>query len=128
MPKGSVMDLLVREAYGRGLMGHFGAQKTHDILHGHFYWPHMKHDVHKFCDKCLVCKKAKSKVMSHGLYTLLPVPEHPWIDISMDFVLGLPRSKGGKDLILVVVDRFSKMAHFIACKKVDDVCHVAWFT
>ena len=84
----------------------------------------MKHDVHKFCDKCLVCKKAKSKVMPHGLYTPLPVPEHPWIDISMDFVLGLPRSKGGKDSIFVVVDRFSKMAHFIACKKVDDACHV----
>lgn len=125
VPKGSVRDLLIREAHERGLMGNFGVQKTYDILHEHFYWPHMKHDVHKFCDKCLVCKKSKSKVMPCGLYTPLPVPEHPWIDISMDFVLGLPRSKGGKDLILVVVDRFSKMAHFIACKKVDDTCHVA---
>ena len=85
----------------------------------------MKHEVHKFCDKCLVCKKAKSKVMPHGLYTPLSIPEHPWIDISMDFVLGLPRSKEGKDSLFVVVDRFSKMAHFIACKKVDDACHVA---
>jgi len=42
----------------------------------------------------------------------------------MDFVLGLPWSKGEKDLIFVVVDKFSKMAHFIACKKVDGACHV----
>jgi len=85
----------------------------------------MKIDVQKLCERCIVCKKAKSKVLPHGLYTPLPAPEFPWVDISMDFVLGLPRTKNGKDSIFVVVDRFSKMAHFIACKKVDDASHVA---
>jgi hypothetical protein len=106
-------------------MGHFGVSKTLELLQEHFYWPHMKIDVQKFCDRCIVCKRAKSKVMPHGLYTPLPIPEFPWVDISMDFVLGLPRTKHGKDSIFVVVDRFSKMAHFIPCKKVDDACHVA---
>jgi len=77
VPKKSIRDLLVREAHEGGLMGHFGVQKTSEFLHKHFFWPHMKHEVHKFCDKCLVCKKAKSKVMPHGLYTPLAVPEHP---------------------------------------------------
>ena len=125
IPKCSMRELLVKEAHGGGLMGHFGVHKTYDMLIEHFFWPSMKHDVHKVCEHCITCREAKSRLKPHGLYTPLPVPSEPWTDLSMDFVLGLPRTRKGRDSIFVVVDRFSKMAHFIPCHKTDDAKLIA---
>jgi hypothetical protein len=108
-----------------GLMGHFGREKTLLMLADHFYWPRMRRDVDKFVKRCITCNKSKSKLMPRGLYSPLPTPTIQWEDISMDFVLGLPRTKRGHDSIFVVADIFSKMAHFIACHKSDDASHIA---
>jgi len=106
-------------------MGPFGPNKTLEVLKEHFYWPHMRKHVDRHCKSCIACMKAKSRVQPHGLYTPLPIPSKPWVDISMDFVLGLPRTKKGRDSIFVVVDRFSKMAYFIPCHKIDDATYIA---
>jgi len=118
-------ELLVKEAHWGGLMGLFGIAKTLEVLHEYFYWPNMKRDVQGICDKCITCRHAKSRVKAHGLYIPLPIPRKSWVDISMDFILGLPRSKKGRDSIFVVVDRFFKIAHFIACYKTDDATNIA---
>jgi len=105
-------------------MGHF-VKKTEDILAGHFFWPKMRRDVERFVVRYTTCQKAKSRLNPHNLCIPLPVPSAPWEDISMDFVLGLPRTKKGRDSVFVVVDRFLKMAHFIPCHKSDDATQVA---
>jgi len=125
VPASSLRELFVREAHGGGLMGHFGVAKTLNVLHEHFYWPKMKRDVQRIYKQCIACRKTKSRVQPHRLYTLLLVPTEPWVDISMNFVLGLPRSKKGRNSIFVMVDRFSKMTLFIACHKTDDASHIA---
>ena len=106
-------------------MGHFGAKKTEQVLADHFFWPKIWRDVERHVLHCSTCHKAKSHLNPHSLYSPLPIPSVPWEDISMDFVLGLPRTKRGRDSIFVVVDCFSKMTHFIPCHKSDDASHIA---
>jgi hypothetical protein len=124
-PASSVRLLFLQEAHGGGLMGYFGMKKTEDVLATHFFWPKMRCDVERYVSQCTTCNKTKSRLNPHGLYMPLPVPSVPWEDISMDFILGLPRTKRGRGSIFVVVGRFSKMAHFIPCHKSNNASHVA---
>ncbi|KAJ9557635.1 hypothetical protein OSB04_012249 [Centaurea solstitialis] len=61
IPKGSIRELLIREAHGGGLAGHFGINKTLGVLHEHFYWPHMEGDVTALVARCATCHQAKSQ-------------------------------------------------------------------
>jgi hypothetical protein len=62
---------------------------------------------------CSTCNPTNRKL---GLYSPLPVPSHPWKSVSMDFVGGLPITKGGHDYLYVVVDRFNKMCILMPCE------------
>jgi hypothetical protein len=81
--------------------------------------------VERFVACCTTYQKAKSHLNPHGVYMPLPVPSAPWEYISMNFVLGLSRTKKGRDSVCVFVDIFSKMAHFIPCHKTNDAIYIA---
>jgi hypothetical protein len=125
IPICSTRDNLLKEKHSGRLAGHFSHDKMFAQLRTSYYWPGMRIDVIKLVNRCRICQQAKGKRHNTGLYQPLPIPERPWDAISMDFMLGLPRTQRGFDSIFVVVDRFSKMEHFIPCQKTSDATHVA---
>jgi hypothetical protein len=122
IPDCSLRQQIISELHNEG---HFRRDKTLALISSDYYWPKLTSDVAHFVERCYVCQKSKGILTNAGLYTPLPVPDAPWLDVSMDFVLGLPRTQRACDSILVVVDRFSKMAHFVACRKTMDAVRIA---
>jgi hypothetical protein len=92
IPKYSMRENLLKEKHSGGLVGHFGHDKTSSKLNGSYFWPGMRTDVKKFVDRCRICQHTKGKRQNTGLYQPLPIPERPWDTVSMDFILGLPRT------------------------------------
>ncbi|GJP77401.1 hypothetical protein CLOP_g7799 [Closterium sp. NIES-67] len=110
--------LLIQESHDNPTSGHFGVDKTTKMLQRNYYWPNMADDVRKYVSSCTACQIMKSSHQrAAGLLQPLDPPERPWQHITMDYVTGLPTGPSGNDAILVVVDRLTKMAHFIACQQ-----------
>jgi transposase InsO family protein len=114
---------LLRLHHDDPLAGHFGADKTSEMLRRTYYWENMEEDIRTYVRECDVCQRVKvPRRKPYGLLQSLPRPKGPWKEISMDFITGLPACKdkrGGADFdaVLVVVDRYSKMSRYIPCHK-----------
>lgn len=107
---------IISAFHASAVAGHSRTKATYQRLKQHFYWKGLKKDVENFIQQCVVCQQAKhTHLPPAGLLQPLPIPEGVWQDISMDFIEGLPKSDG-YSIILVVVDRLSKFAHFLPVK------------
>ena len=92
---------IIKELHGEG---HVGRDRTLQLVQATYFWPTMRKEVDRYVKRCRICQVSKGTATNAGLYMPLPVPSQPWVDISMDFVLGLPRTQRGNDSIFVVVD------------------------
>ena len=105
------MCILV-ELHSSPTTGHAGFQKTYAHTHRAFFWTGMKTDILTFVAECDVCQCHKGEtVKSPGTLQPFPNPTSIWTDVSMDFITSLPKL-GNKSVIMVVVNKISKYAHF----------------
>jgi hypothetical protein len=96
---------------------HPGSTKIYQDLKQKYWWYGLKRDVAAHVAMCDVCQRVKAEHQRPaGLLHPLKIPKWKWEEIGMDFVTGLPRTQKGYDAIWVIVDRMTKVAHFIPVK------------
>ncbi|RVW67492.1 Transposon Ty3-I Gag-Pol polyprotein [Vitis vinifera] len=108
---------LLEEAHCSKFAIHPGGTKMYKDLRQNYWWSGMKRDIAQFVAQCLVCQQVKAEHQRPaGSLQPLAIPEWKWEHITMDFVIGLPRTLGGNNAIWVIVDRLTKSAHFLPMK------------
>ncbi|WVZ76111.1 LOW QUALITY PROTEIN: hypothetical protein U9M48_024113 [Paspalum notatum var. saurae] len=108
---------ILDEAHTSVLTMHPSSSKMYQDLKQKFWWTRMKREIAKYVSECDVCKRVKADHLKPGgMLQPLNIPAWKWEDIHMDFVVGLPRTQKGYDSIWVIIDRFTKSAHFIPVK------------
>lgn len=108
-----VQQKILANLHTTAVGGHSGIQVTYQRVKQLFAWPRLRATVVQYVQACSVCQQAKSEHVKYpGMLQPLPVPDHAWQIVSLDFVEGLPKS-ASFNCILVVVDKFSKYSHFV---------------
>jgi len=93
--------------------GHRGRWKTVELVTRNYWWPGVMRDVGRYVEGCDRCQRMKNRTEEPvGKLKLSKVPEKSWTHLTVDFITKL-LVVAGKDAILVVCDRLSKMAHFV---------------
>jgi hypothetical protein len=112
-----IEESILREAHDSAYSIHPGSTKMYKDLKTHYWWYGMKRDIAEYVSLCDTCQRVKAEHQRPAeLLQPLKIPEWKWEEVGMDFIVGLPRTQAGYDSIWVIVDRLTKVAHFILIK------------
>ena len=101
---------------------HPGITKMYQDLKRQFWWGRMKRDIDQYVENCEICPQVKVEHHKHvGLLQPLPILEWKWDHITMDFMVGLPRTISKKNRVWAIVDHLTKLAHFLAMKTTNSM-------
>jgi len=109
--------------------GHEGRWKTVELVTRNYWWPGVTRDVGKYVEGCDLCQRMKNNMEEPaGKLKLSEVPKKPWSHLTVDFITKLP-VVAGRDVVLVVCDRLSKMTYFVATTEgtlVEGLARLFW--
>ena len=127
MPNVPKVKLLILDEVQKTIYsGHPGYQKTVTMLRKEYFWSNMKSEVAEYIARCLYYQQVKTEHQHPAsLLQPSPIPSWKWEVISLDFITGLPRNQNQNDSIMVVVDKLSKVAHFIPIKTTYKAANIA---
>jgi len=109
---------VMKEAHDTPLSIHPGSTKMYQDIRRRYWWSNVKQYIARYVEECDVCHRVKAEHQRPaGTLQPLTIPEWKWDKIEMDFVTGFPCLQKGHDAIFVVIDRFSKVAHFLPVKE-----------
>ncbi|GJU31424.1 putative reverse transcriptase domain-containing protein [Tanacetum coccineum] len=117
---GDLRTVIMHESYKSKYSIHLGFDKTYQDMKKLYWWPNMKADISTYVSKCLTCARVKDEHQRPSSLLVQPeIPQWKWDNITMDFVIKLPKSSQGYDTIWVIVDRLTKSAIFVPMRETD---------
>jgi hypothetical protein len=123
---GELRNLVLKEINNVPYVGHPGYQKKITAIRSQFFWLGMKNDVLDYIAICMECQKVNVEHRHPaGLLQPLPIPKKKWEVITIEFITKLPKTTRQHDSIMVVVDKLTKVAHFVLVKKTHIETNIA---
>jgi hypothetical protein len=125
----NVRDLkleILKEMHNVAYAGHLGYQKTVVAVKIHYFWLGLKKEIVEYSTRWMECQKVKAEHRNlAGLLQPLPFPKWKWDVVTIDFITELPRTRKQHELVMVVVEKLTKVAHFIPLKTTHGAADVA---
>ncbi|GJW66996.1 putative reverse transcriptase domain-containing protein [Tanacetum coccineum] len=120
--QGGLRGLILNESHRSKYSIHLGSDKMYHDLKKLYWWPNIKAEIATYVSKCLTCVKVKAEHQKpSGLLVQPEIPQWKWEKITMEFITKLPRTTSGQDTLWVIIDQFTKSAHFLPIKETDSM-------
>jgi hypothetical protein len=112
---------IIREIHDQFVSEHSSIRRTCKYLHKWYYWSQAKQSIKRYIRNCHICKRSKtSKDKYSELLNSLSISNRSWMNIIMNFVIELSKSKEEFNVILMIVNRLTKMHHYVSCMTAEE--------